>query len=700
MQTNQTAPTNPLNEPKKNYSQGKNTFPLSYDHATTMSYGYLTPHFVFNSVEGDTVPLNSKHRLMSPTLKSPVFSKVLMNKDYFSVPMRAILPKTWELIYANPVQGDDVPWDANCVVRMDNLIPCLIQPLILPSMSTAIDNVKKLQMIIKMVLILESVFSYGGLPTRLGYNLASGLRISTGNGLLGDSYSNTNTYGKMLSFDEWFELYFVPFLKHYAPKISVDDKYIFVLDESGERKEANVVPVDTRGMLEIMRNNPDWFIVSSDVITSQENMWLAQNVLINKSAWCYSNGNSVDSDEEASVFNLDRIIAYQLACSQYFTNEKVDYVFTSKMYQEMMRTLAAGCLSPISNQSVNTSAIKFFEYNGNLIQYDVFSGNTLALIFHKLNGSYWIHDGSTSVTESTQYINYIFGFFMNLFGLRQSLRFGDYFTGARVEPLAVGDVTAQVADSSVSAIDVTKSILMQRFLNAVNRTGQRFKDYIKMMSGVNIGPDSDEPRYLAHSSSVVGGMEIENTAEDQGNIVTVLRSSDSNYEFTADISEPGIVLGITSFAIKRLYCLASDKFFFKKDRFDMFNKFMQYSGDQAITNHEVNLLSDWLYGTDEAESAFAYTGRYMEYKQRNSIATGAFVNFLPSWLFVADNAFGLSVKSENDGLSPMYIRANSTEFDRFLNSSYYSLAGHFHFIVYVSNECNASRAMDYNPSIL
>ena len=39
-----------------------------------------------------------------------------MNKDYFFVPYDAILPNSWQKIYRNPSQCDDVPNDANTVI--------------------------------------------------------------------------------------------------------------------------------------------------------------------------------------------------------------------------------------------------------------------------------------------------------------------------------------------------------------------------------------------------------------------------------------------------------------------------------------------------------------------------------------------------------------------------------------------------------
>ena len=58
-----------------------------------------------------TLATTSAHSPMA----SPFLSSLKLNKDYFMCPMPAILPNTWEYIFRQPVQGDDVPDDANCL---------------------------------------------------------------------------------------------------------------------------------------------------------------------------------------------------------------------------------------------------------------------------------------------------------------------------------------------------------------------------------------------------------------------------------------------------------------------------------------------------------------------------------------------------------------------------------------------------------
>ena len=93
-------------------------FDLSYHNFLTTSYGEITPFFRMEGVPGDKITLRNSHKVRSYTLKSPLMSDVFMQKDYFAVPMEAILPINWNKVFTNPVVGDDVDASqVNCVAN-------------------------------------------------------------------------------------------------------------------------------------------------------------------------------------------------------------------------------------------------------------------------------------------------------------------------------------------------------------------------------------------------------------------------------------------------------------------------------------------------------------------------------------------------------------------------------------------------------
>ena len=95
--------------------RNRSTFDLSHHHLTTLPFGYVLPFFKMESVAGDKINLRSDMSLNTFTLKSPIVSNIRLKKDYFNVPMEAILPFNWSKIYSNPVVGDDVPTECNCL---------------------------------------------------------------------------------------------------------------------------------------------------------------------------------------------------------------------------------------------------------------------------------------------------------------------------------------------------------------------------------------------------------------------------------------------------------------------------------------------------------------------------------------------------------------------------------------------------------
>ena len=88
------------------------------------------------------------------------------------------------------------------------------------------------------------------------------------------------------------------------------------------------------------------------------------------------------------------------------------------------------------------------------------------------------------------------GYLRNIFCIQNALKYGDYFTGSHTRPLAVGDVTAPVVGNEVSAVDITKAIAYQRFLNVVVKLKNSFADYLRSIFGTLPAPDYHEAKFV------------------------------------------------------------------------------------------------------------------------------------------------------------------------------------------------------------
>ena len=97
-----------------NKLHSRNRFDLSYQNLMSLRFGEVRPFFYQQCINDDTISFSNSSELWSMQMKSPLMSNFVAYKDYFYVPMKAILPNVWESWKSNPVQEDDVPTDAYC----------------------------------------------------------------------------------------------------------------------------------------------------------------------------------------------------------------------------------------------------------------------------------------------------------------------------------------------------------------------------------------------------------------------------------------------------------------------------------------------------------------------------------------------------------------------------------------------------------
>lgn len=680
MKTNGLVAGEAVNSPSEKPIRTRSRFPsLSYHLYNTERFGEYNSCFVMDCVEGDKVPVLSGGRVDSYSLKAPLMQSISKKKDFFMVPMEAILPKNWQKFYTNPVIGDDVPDDVGTGVHnFWNLAYVSVRDILsLGTSVTASSDTHSvsevLQTVCRGAVLSEYFYSCGSLIKSLG---SSGFRFCR------FRYQN-----KSYSFDSWFDLLMSAIVQTVPYFEFVSDGKVFcvVNDEStqGYRIDASAV-VPFRTFLQMMRDDLTVTVVGvSGVVASA--LRTALHPFFDSSVWIPQIGGATGVH-----YDLRRLWAYQLVCSHFYSNDHIDYIYSA----DILRSLVD---YTVFTQSDGSNEIPTFTWNGLKVQYDSMSSycfiTRIVALRNSLLSILLVTNGTSS---QDQFYRNVLGYFSNLFAYRRSLRYVDYFTGSRSRPLAVGDVNVNVNSNLVNIVDVSRNIQRQRFFNAVNRFGRRFEEYIKGLSGVVPDTDYHNPLYLAHTSDTVYGVETENTGvaqQTQGNSVTSrFQSNGSRYQFEFEVDRPCVVIGMTYYDMPRAYLFATERQLFYQNRFDMFNPFMQFIGDQEVNQEELGCLP-----VISPTGAFGYQLRHMEYKQRFDQACGAFLDDLPGYLFT-DRVFG--------GLShlvidPHFIRSLNSELDSFYVSlTGYSNGHYFHFIVDNDNRCDASRPMAFAPSIL
>lgn len=657
---NATQPTKAVNRQGVAVPRTHNTFDLSYNNYMTQLYGYYYPFFCLHAVPGDTVPLRSEVDVRSFAMKSPYLGGLTLKKDYYLCPMQAILPNTWELIFKNPSQGDDVPDDANCLIPKDTFDK--VTRAFVAKMQTVpnFDSVQygaDIASRLRLLFYAESFLSSGSLFFNLGYKCSP---------IFYDN-STSETYSFDTVFDSFMNYLLGPG-SLFSITLSNGDVQTFRIGAKDMYTERSAISVSRSTAVSILRENPTFSLGiphggNPDGIVSafqSGNMEVRFPLLPEKD------------------INISSILAYQLIWSQYFVNPQVDYIYNSEIYRETFRS---NFINKYGTEEWYTVPWQTFSYNGSHISYDYFSLHYLSKVFETIDPADY------------DLIHY-------LFGLRQSLRFGDYFTDSRTRPYAPGVMDAPVVGKMVSAIDITKSVVMQRYLNAVVKLGNNFGDYLRGIFGTTPSPDYHFPKFIASSEVAVDGFEVANTSsQEQGLLVTNLKTSADKYEFEVSVDMPCIILGLSSFSVPRVYSQTCNRFFFHNDRFDDFNPMLQYIGDQDIRSIE---LSSCTNREGQADGVFAYASRNAEYKQSYSVASGGFIDMLPSWAFLSDSLFqGYFVPDTLIPQSPEFIRAKDYEFDRFFEVLTGLSLGHkFHFILRYNNQNVCNRPMEVNPGIL
>lgn len=649
---NSTQPTKAVNRQAVNVKRTHNTFDNSYYNYKTQKFGQYEPFFAMECVAGDYIPLSSSHNVRSLPMSSPFLSQLKLNKDYFMCPMQAILPNTWEYIFKNPSQGDDVPDNANC------LFPAYSVDLninIFQSMwDFCMDGSQSLSAKFRMLLCLEMFLSQGSLLSQLGYHLNPRIKPF-----------QLDTY---YSFDAWFDgvIRSINFIGiTYNGSIYAYDS---TMDPDG------IHYISMSQMLNLLRVYGSECVIANLVYNDTDFTKLA--VISDLPSFS-------TTDDFGTDINLSRVIAYQLSCSQFYVNPQIDYLYNAQLYRDNIYTLWKAYIDKVD---LSSSDVKFFTYNGIKVPYDY------------LSKAYFEDALFVAINDSKGFgVHELYDYLYAIFGHRESLRFGDYFTDSRTRPLALGNDNISVSsDSTVSVIDVSKSIVYQRFRNAVVKLGNNFGDYLRGIFNSEPSPDYHYPKFISHQDFDISGFEVENnTSEGQGNLVTNLSSRDDSMAFEVQIDMPCVLIGISYFSVPRVYMQTKDRHFFHRDRYDMFNPMLQYIGDQIVYNHERTDLRP----NDEI---FGYQSRNNEYKQRYSVVSGGFATLLPAWTFVSDSMFNpIDDVILHNNQSPEYIRAHDYEFNRFFQRMPgYSLANGFHFIMVYNNKCMSTRPMEVNPNIL
>lgn len=668
-----------INEAHKTPIHNKSRFNLSVKRALTPRFGLNTLFYAKEVLPEDgpiTIEPNSNTR--SYTLKAPLLGDINKHVSFYQVPLQAILPFNWEKIVKQSDRGTDVQNvesgtgivsaldGVNCVVsnfpyRLSQRLSAdwtALQTAIYETTQQSTLSVSDyIKNILHFVIRWEMFFSQGSLLSYCGVHYGNSIE-----------FVNTDTK-EVLTFDAICQNLLA----------SIEPYHFSLIDDGATGSVSKSSGAShIRKCLEFMRQHVGPFIIQN----LEETTFDTEVTWYDISDFGYTSYIS----ETSEPLNYGRLVAYQLVNAHYLTNSKVDYIYNAELFRQYI-----GSLVEYIYLNYISALLPSFIYNGIRTRYDYLSGRYMDSILT------YISNSNATYLDNVLW-NFVIPYFNAIFGWNYSLRFMDYFVGARPRNYAIGNTSVAVANNSVSVIDTTKGIVKQRFLNAVARVGQTIEDYAKELFGTNMAPDWHDPKYLFSYDEQIYGSEIENTGagqlSDASSVTSVLRGNTGNHQFTFSIDRHSFIIGIETFDIRRFYFTTQPKTTTAIDRFDMFVPQLQYIGDQPLN------LSELLAGSAK-DTPFGYQLRDMQYKQEFDDCAGGFVENLPGWLFKFDPA-GMTTRARNElTISPEFIRSQPCELDEFyLALTGLTLASYFHFIEVWDIKVSAERPMAYAPEIL
>lgn len=694
------------NQPQTSNRESYNTFDKRHSVADTQLFDEVRPFYMDMANSGDVKRARMVNNDWSPVTKSQILSDIKKHRALFQVPWSVIMPNTWEYLYREPVQGADIV--------QSNVFPLITK-------ATLVDIFKRffandftgastnyafyLEGLIKAVWLYYSMFGASSLPQTLGVRILSPdvFKIYSDNGVLEYDISPEAVFsrlvsvicdapevkisvgGQEVSLNIGGTFRFTPAVVE-SPTSSVS-KYTYSVDTPAEAFNfiRDFIFYSSSKSLLIGGNITDlqFFYIANYVFYGVESYSTAPSSFVMGDSFTSIVDPVISDIPSDFVYNLMPVIAYQCVWYQFFTNDRVDDVYSAKMFHDNVNSFVLGIAAV-------KSFTPYFSANGISVMYDPYSAAVVSMMASLIGAD-------INVSSSIAFFDY----FIEIFTIRPSMRRSDYFTSMRVRPLAVGDVNVTVASQQVSAIDINKSLWYQRFLNAVNRTKQSIYDYLQSITGVLPERREPQPNFIVEETFSVAGMQVDNNSENQGKIVSILRNSQSNYLYDIFIDEPSFIIGVDSYSVDYLYPDSCNRIAFMSDRLDWFNDFMQHIGDQDVKVRELFTPSSLA----TLDNPVGYQLRYAEFKNAISRACGGFLSDdtdLASWLLLyAPNKYLERSVNSMSVISPYFIRNHCSDFDNLFDAlSGTNPTNRFHVIKYTFvDEYDNSKQQAY-PSLL
>lgn len=717
-----------INNPDVNNPQGYNTFDRSRKFGQCARFQDIKPFYCVPEIEGNVTRLMPRHNLNTFTLSGRVQNDIRMDKQLYNVPFSSISPNSWEVLYRMPKTDEDIVYQDVCqgvsLQRFSQFIYNFFTKAA-NSITTSSTLEQMYSRMLPVVITMANMSSSDSVLYNLGNSLPFATAIDTmyerflnslmslrnfdrtiqgkssgytfsrmyfvdSNEVVHNVFLNTCTLSELRQFVEDYRFYLMYLATNPVSDIS-DGGLVSITINVESPEDAGELTTTINDFVSFV-NDLTGDTSSTDVIFNffefTNNDWCEE-------AFEWDNRDDKYFPIQASdkYMDLRSLVAYQQICYQFFTNSIVDDVYTAKEFMTNMfsKERDGSPNQPFEyladiyfNEFAGTDELSEYAYNFELdgvkYQYDAFSGYYMRVIFDHVINNVFVDPQMDDTLVGKILLNYA-AYINMLFGYNRSLRYADYFVSGRPRPYAQGDVIVDVAGDGVTALDVNRSQWIQRLRQAVNRIPRNIYEYLRGLTGVMPEKTLPQPNYIATESYPLTSERIENTAEEQGNIVSLLHSSGGQRQYEYFIDEPSFTIGVLTFVSDNIYPEATDKFHYFGERTDWFNHFLQYVGEESVDALEMyKPKSLSLYNG----SPISYQQRYSAFKYGINRVSGGFLGSqLSSWFIRRDyKKYMDTYIGQASVISSEFIRNNNIDFDPL----YSSLTGasprdYYHFII-------------------
>lgn len=192
----------------------------------------------------------------------------------------------------------------------------------------------------------------------------------------------------------------------------------------------------------------------------------------------------------------------------------------------------------------------------------------------------------------------------------------------------------EINDEAALVSEVRRAVMLQEFLELLNRVGTRYVEFVQGVFGTFIGDARiSEPEWISRHTQKWNISEVLATAEstgiavgDQfGRMISVGNSKTTSYK----CKEWGLFMTLTSICPTTSYHQGLHRMWSRDTWLDYFIPHFENIGEEAVKNKEIFLGT----GMDvtKAETTFGYNPRNSSYKYQNDIVTGEMRDTLLFW---------------------------------------------------------------------